>query len=169
MMPSNPYHLSREVGRQLARLDWRVAVAESCTGGGVAYHLTSVAGASRWFERGFVTYTGAAKQDLLGVPADILQAHGEVSAQTASAMARGVLAHSPADISVSITGIAGPTGGSPDKPVGTVYFGLALRAEAPQVEWRHAIFDSGRQHVRDSAISFALAWLLEVITNQSAN
>lgn len=162
MMTHNPYPLCKELGQHLARLHKQIAVAESCTGGGLAYHLTAVPGASRWFERGFVTYTAAAKQECLGVPAETIAKHGQVSAETACAMATGVLQHSLADLALSITGIAGPTGGSVQKPVGTVYFGLAWRQPAG-VEWRHACFDSGRQHVRDEAIYFALNWLLTTV------
>jgi nicotinamide-nucleotide amidase len=166
MMTHNAYPLCKELGQHLSRLPAQIAVAESCTGGGLAYHLTSVPGASRWFERGFVTYTAAAKQDCLSVPVKTIEQHGQVSAETACAMAMGVLQHSMADIALSITGIAGPTGGSAQKPVGTVYFGLALR-QPHTVEWRHACFDSGRQHVRDEAIYFALDWLLTTLRGRA--
>jgi nicotinamide-nucleotide amidase len=105
----------------------RVATAESCTGGLVAAALTEVAGASAVFDRGFVTYSNDAKRDMLGVPDAVIAANGAVSAQTACAMAQGALAHSLADIAVSITGVAGPGGGSPEKPVGLVHFACARR------------------------------------------
>ena len=163
MMSFNPYQLSRVLGGALLERNWRIAVAESCTGGGLAYHLTSVAGASRWFERGFVTYTAESKMESLGVPLDVIKQYGEVSPETACAMAEGILRHSAADISFSITGIAGPTGGTAEKPVGTVCFGLAIRDASFEVQWRKALFDSGRKHVRDSAIGYALSWLLEAV------
>ncbi len=107
--------------------NWRLATAESCTGGMVAAALTAIAGSSDVVERGFVTYTNEAKSDLLGVPAETIAAHGAISAETAEAMAKGAIAHAPVDLAVSVTGIAGPGGATPTKPVGLVLFGLARR------------------------------------------
>ncbi len=114
--------LAAQVGVQLAANGLRLATAESCTGGWVAQCLTAIAGSSAWFERGFVTYSNEAKQEMLGVEAETLAVHGAVSEPCAFAMASGALRHSRADWALSITGIAGPSGGSPDKPVGTVCF-----------------------------------------------
>jgi len=164
MMRTNPYQLSREVGFGLLKRGWKIAVAESCTGGGLAYQLTSVPGASQWFDRGFVTYCGSAKVEQLGVDWDTIQEFGEVSKETAAAMAQGALHHSAAHLTLSITGIAGPTGGVAGKPVGTVWFGLGVRNET--VLTCKKLFDSGRKHVRDSSISFALLWLLEILNNK---
>lgn len=105
----------------LQRGEW-LAAAESCTGGWLAQSVTAIAGSSAWFERGFVTYSNAAKSEMLGVPASTIDRHGAVSEATARLMAQGALAHSRADWAVAITGIAGPTGGSPDKPMGTMCF-----------------------------------------------
>jgi nicotinamide-nucleotide amidase len=134
------------------------AMAESCTGGLVSAMLTEIAGSSAVVERGFVVYSNQAKQDLLGVPAAILAAYGAVSEETARAMAEGALAHSPADIAVSITGIAGPGGGGPGKPVGLVHFALARRGGATEaLERRYG--DLGRSAVRMASVSDALALL----------
>ena len=107
----------------------KLATAESCTGGLIAAACTAVAGSSDWFERGFVTYSNAAKTEMLGVPAALIAAHGAVSAEVAQAMAEGALAHSHADLAVAVTGIAGPGGATPGKPVGTVWIAVARRGD----------------------------------------
>lgn len=137
-----------------------IATAESCTGGLVSAALTDVPGSSAVLDRGFVTYSNEAKQEMLDVPAAVIAASGAVSVATASAMARGALAHSQADVAVSITGIAGPDGGSAEKPVGTVVFGLARRnEEAVHTETRH--FDGpDRAAIRAQATLVALELLL---------
>jgi nicotinamide-nucleotide amidase len=136
---------------------WRLATAESCTGGLVAAALTAIAGSSDVVERGFVTYSNEAKIELLGVPAETLAGHGAVSAQTAAAMARGAVARTPADLAVSIIGIAGPGGGTPQKPVGLVYLGAARRDGACRVERR--VFPGDRTAIRDAALLLALQML----------
>ena len=141
----------------LGRGEW-LATAESCTGGWVAQALTAIAGSSAWFDRGFVTYSNGAKQDQLGVPAITLERHGAVSEPTARAMAQGVLAHSQADWSLATTGIAGPTGGSPEKPVGTVCFAWAGREAG--CEATTARFAGDREAVRAQAVAFVLEGLL---------
>jgi nicotinamide-nucleotide amidase len=138
-----------------------LATAESCTGGLVASLLTSIAGSSAVLERGFVTYSNLAKQESLGVDPAILAAFGAVSAETARAMAEGTLRHSPAQIAVSVTGIAGPGGGSPEKPVGLVYFGCGTR-ESLRVEERR-FGDIGRDAVRLAAVAVALDLLSETV------
>jgi len=136
----------------------KTATAESCTGGLVSALLTEIAGSSAVVERGFVVYSNQAKQELLGVPAAILAAHGAVSEETARAMAEGAIARSRADIAVSITGVAGPGGGGPGKPVGLVHFALARRDGATEaLERRYG--DLGRSAVRAASVSDALALL----------
>lgn len=120
------YQLSENVGRALSARGLMLATAESCTGGWVGQAMTMVPGSSEWYERGFVTYTYIAKKEMLGVASATLETFGAVSEQTAAEMARGALAHSHAQVALSITGVAGPGGGSPDKPVGTVCFGWAF-------------------------------------------
>jgi len=137
---------------------WMIATAESCTGGLVAGLLTEVAGSSAVVERGFVTYSNAAKTELLGVPVELIGAHGAVSETVARAMADGALARSRAHVAVAITGIAGPGGGSPEKPVGLVHFGCARRDGAvAHVEKRFG--DIGRAAVRRASLLVALGLL----------
>ena len=135
-----------------------VATAESCTGGLVAGALTDIAGSSDVVDRGFVTYSNAAKQQMLGVPADTLRDHGAVSRQTAEAMARGALGKAKADLVIAITGVAGPGGGSADKPVGLVHFAAASRGGTrTHKEMRYG--DIGRANVRHKSVLQALAML----------
>jgi nicotinamide-nucleotide amidase len=135
-----------------------IAVAESCTGGLLAATLTEIPGSSDVFDRGFVTYSNAAKHAMLGVPQDLLASFGAVSRETAEAMAQGALAHSPADLAAAITGIAGPGGGMPGKPVGLVHLAAAARAgRLTQVERRFG--DIGRAAVRRASVAQALAML----------
>ena len=135
-----------------------LATAESCTGGWVAQVITHTAGSSAWFDRGFVTYSNEAKVEMLGVPAETLAEFGAVSQETAADMAVGALKNSNAMFSLAITGIAGPTGGSPGKPVGTVCFGWCLRGQAPEVEQR--LFQGEREAIRRQAVIHALNGLL---------
>lgn len=144
------------LGRALLARGWWLSTAESCTGGWVAQSLTAVAGSSAWFERGFVTYSNRAKQEMLGVPEVTLQNDGAVSEATVLAMARGALAHSPAQLSVAISGIAGPGGGSAAKPVGTVWFAWAY-PDGAHADKR--VFDGDREAVRLQAVAHALAGL----------
>lgn len=134
-----------------------LATAESCTGGMIAAACTDLAGSSQWFERGFVTYSNAAKTELLGVPAALIEARGAVSEPVARAMAEGAVAHSPAQVAVAVTGVAGPTGGSADKPVGTVWFGWQVAGQTHS-ELRH--FAGDRAAVRAATVQHALARLL---------
>jgi len=137
-----------------------IATAESCTGGLLAALITAIPGSSEVFERGFVTYSNAAKIESLGVASWILERHGAVSTEAARAMAEGTLRHSPASMALSITGIAGPGGGSPEKPIGLVHFGLARRGGAViTVERRFG--DLGRDAVRSAALAMAIELLLE--------
>jgi nicotinamide-nucleotide amidase len=140
---------------------WRLAAAESCTGGLIAAACTSLAGSSDWFERGFVTYSNAAKCEQLSVDAALIAARGAVSAEVACAMAVGALAHSPADVAVAVTGIAGPGGAVPGKPVGTVWLALMLRGGVPRAERLLLVGD--RAHVREQAVVIALERLLAAV------
>lgn len=139
----------------------KVATAESCTGGMIAAALTDIAGSSAVFERGFVTYSNEAKVEMLGVDAALLAQHGAVSEETARAMAEGALAHSRADVAVAVTGIAGPDGGSPEKPVGLVHFGAA-RHGMPTRHQAH-VFPGTRAEVRAATTRTALAMLIGMI------
>ena len=151
-----------EVLLQLCReKELRIVTAESCTGGLIAACLTAVPGSSDVLERGFVTYSNEAKVEMIGVPAALIAAHGAVSAEVAEAMAEGALKASRADLAVSVTGIAGPGGATPGKPLGLVYLGLCRRAAPP----RHlrGIFQGDRQAVRQAATATALDLLLEAV------
>ena len=144
----------REQGRQLV-------TAESCTGGWIAQTATAIPGSSAWFDRGYVTYSNRAKMEILAVPETVLVKHGAVSTQTAAAMAAGAIGASGVDISVAVTGVAGPDGGTPDKPVGMVCFGWCLRDADPVT--RVVQFDGDRQGVRAQTVAVALDGLLELI------
>ncbi len=139
----------------------KLATAESCTGGMIGAALTDVAGSSDYFERGFITYSNESKHELLGVSSDILRSHGAVSAETAAEMVAGALHRSHADIAVAVTGIAGPGGGSIEKPVGTVYIGWGLRG-LPCVTMHH-LFDGDRAAVRQQTVEAAIQHLLKAI------
>ncbi len=156
-MPQTLSKTLQALATALSARGWMMSAAESCTGGLVAKLCTDLAGSSAWFERGFVTYSNAAKQELLGVPEATLVAHGAVSEATVRAMAEGALAHSHAQVAVAISGIAGPSGGSAEKPVGTVWFAWAGNG-ATRVECRQ--FDGDRAAVREQAAACALRGLL---------
>ncbi|MBP3981799.1 MULTISPECIES: CinA family protein [unclassified Acidovorax] len=145
-----------DISRQLLARGWMLATAESCTGGLIAAACTDLAGSSQWFERGFVTYSNAAKTELLGVPATLIEQHGAVSEPVARAMAEGAVAHAHAQVAVAVTGVAGPTGGSADKPVGTVWFGWCVGGQTHS-EVRH--FAGDRAAVRTATVRHALARL----------
>ena len=154
----------------LVRRNKRVATAESCTGGGVACAMTDMAGSSRWFERGFVSYSNEAKTEQLSVPAETIARFGAVSEEVAAAMATGALRHSRADFGVAVTGIAGPDGGSADKPVGTVCFGWSRRragegagAGEGEPKTRRVLFAGDRQQVREQSVEMALQGLLDLV------
>jgi len=153
--------LATLAGARLKAKGLKLATAESCTGGGVAQAITSVSGSSEWFDRGFVTYSNQAKCEMLGVRPETLAAHGAVSEQTALEMAAGALDHSSAGVSLAVTGVAGPTGGSPEKPVGMVCFAWALSGRPAESETRN--FDGDRDAVRRQSVIRALQGLLERI------
>lgn len=152
--------LAREVLDACRARGLKVATAESCTGGMAAAALTDIAGSSDVFERGFVTYSNEAKQEILSVTAQTLARHGAVSGETACEMVLGALARSRADIAVSITGVAGPGGGTAEKPVGLVWFAVARRG-GPAEPHRRLFADEGRAAIREAATGFALELLLQ--------
>jgi nicotinamide-nucleotide amidase len=154
--------LAADLGAALQRKGWLLATAESCTGGWLAQVVTSVSGSSAWFDRGFVTYSNAAKQDMLGVHAETLAQFGAVSEATAGEMAAGALARSAAQIAISITGIAGPGGGSPEKPVGTVCFGWAT-VDQPENLTTTQLFIGDRNQIRAASVRFALRQLRALV------
>ena len=149
---------ARELGVMLLRRGFRLAVAESCTGGWLAKLVTDVPGCSGWFERGFVTYSNSAKIEMLGVREQTLREQGAVSAATVNEMAEGALTHSHADSAVAISGVAGPDGGTPDKPVGLVWIAWALRGQPAQAEQFQFVGD--REAVRLQAAETALVGLI---------
>ncbi len=151
--------LATLVGAGLKSRGMRLALAESCTGGGVAHAVTAIPGSSEWFDRGFVTYSNEAKQDMLGGRAETLERHGAVSEETAREMAGGALLRSRAHLAVSITGVAGPGGGTPAKPVGLVCFAVAAPGGAVDSMVQH--FSGDRDAVRRQAAIFALQLVLE--------
>ncbi|MEW5770883.1 MAG: nicotinamide-nucleotide amidohydrolase family protein [Pseudomonadota bacterium] len=152
--------LAAELGRALLARGWMLACAESCTGGWAAQACTAVAGSSAWFERGFVTYSNAAKTELLGVPEAHLVSHGAVSLEVARAMAEGALRHGHAQAAFAITGIAGPTGGTPDKPVGTVCFAWAVAGRETVAERR--IFTGDRRAIRAQSVAYAIGHMRDL-------
>jgi nicotinamide-nucleotide amidase len=151
------------VGELLLRSDRRLVTAESCTGGFIAKMLTDIPGSSRWFECGYVSYSNAAKMRDLGVSASTLVDHGAVSEATALEMADGAVRVSSADVSIAVTGIAGPDGAMPGKPVGTVWFGRALRTPSGiELASRHAHFAGNREAVRERSVEYALNFILQL-------
>jgi len=157
--------LATELGNVLHAQHRMLATAESCTGGWVAKVLTDIPGSSAWFDRGFVTYTNQAKQDLLDVPVEILDTQGAVSQQTAEEMVQGGLRHSQAHFSLAITGIAGPGGSTAEKPVGLVWFAWAAKQETGEHHiWStHHVFAGDREAVRRQAVATALKGMLDGI------
>ena len=161
------YELSAAVGRLLKDKGEMLVTAESCTGGGVSAAVTAISGSSEWFDRAFVTYSNEAKQQMLRVSAATLEAHGAVSEEIAREMALGALAASPGTISVSVTGVAGPTGGTRLKPVGMVCFAWARSGEAmPRSETRH--FSGDRESVRQQSVVRALHGVAELLDDGTA-
>jgi nicotinamide-nucleotide amidase len=158
MLPPDILELAEAVLAKARARGLKITTAESCTGGLVAGALTAIAGSSDVFERGFVTYSNQAKAEMLGVDPRLIETHGAVSPQTAEAMAKGALAHAQADLAVAVTGIAGPGGGSVQKPVGLVYFGAASAADVSVVAARFG--DIGRDAIRAESVRQALRLLL---------
>lgn len=156
------YKLAADVGSALAAVNKTLVTAESCTGGWLAKAITDIAGSSGWFEQGFITYSNRAKNEQLGVGAALIAEYGAVSRQVVEAMATGALKYSPADIAVAVSGIAGPEGGSPEKPVGTVWFAWAAR-NRPQVYSECSLFSGNREQIRSAAVARGLAGILDML------
>ena len=173
IMETELYQLAKQVAVTLTQTDHWLATAESCTGGWVAKCLTDVAGSSQWFERGYVVYNGLAKQQMLGVPAAVIKEKGEVSEAVVRALAEGVLANSNASIALSISGIAGPGGGTDDKPVGTVWFGWSIADKVAGVvrgvktTAEVQCFSGDREAVRKQAVIHALQGVLALVNQES--
>lgn len=161
LMNQNLEQLAAALGQRLMATGRVLATAESCTGGWIAQVVTGVAGSSAWFDRGFVTYSNRAKEEMLGVAGSTLAAHGAVSAPVVTAMVAGALARSQAQVAVAVSGIAGPGGGSAEKPVGTVFVAWALAGQSPVVERLHLSGD--REAVRRQTVGIALERLLELL------
>ncbi len=164
MLDSSTLELAAQLGVQCTRSKIIVSSAESCTGGLIAAAITSVSGSSQWFDRGFVTYSNEAKMQMLGVDAKTLEIFGAVSEQTAGEMARGVLANSRATMAFSVTGVAGPTGGTATKPVGMVCFGFATLSS---VETMTQHFTGDRENVRAQSAVFVLQKMLTISRGES--
>jgi len=160
-------HQIQMLGELLLRHGLMLATAESCTGGGVAQVLTSVSGSSHWFERGFVTYSNQSKKEMLGLPDAVLQEYGAVSEQTVRAMAEGALHHSHAQVSLAVSGIAGPGGGTLDKPVGTVWLGWAGLGLPTLSRCEH--FRGDREQVRYQAMIASLQGVLDMLADWSVD
>jgi nicotinamide-nucleotide amidase len=156
--------LAKQVGKALKSRDLMLATAESCTGGAIAYAITKVSGSSDWFDRGFITYSNTSKEEMLGVSPHTLKIHGAVSEATAREMADGALQYSRAEISLAVTGIAGPTGGTQDKPVGTVWFAWVCKGRTKTV-CHHISGD--RDAVRVKATHIALQGVLSLLNTQA--
>ena len=157
--------LSQDVGRVLLAKGLMLATAESCTGGWVAQVVTQTSGSSQWFDRGFVTYTNEAKQEMLGVQSQTLERYGAVSEATVKEMAEGALQNSRANITLAISGVAGPTGGTPEKPVGMVCFGWAADDFSTQTATIH--YSGDRDAVRRQAVQYALQHLIDLMAVSS--
>ena len=165
MAPEDITVRTRTLATLLLRRGQRLVTAESCTGGLIAGALTALPGSSVWFERGWVTYSNAAKIDELGIDAHLLMTHGAVSEEVAAAMATGARTRGQADFALSVTGIAGPDGGTPEKPVGTVCFGWSTPTHTLTETWH---FNGDRQRVREQSVSQALAGLISVLIDNPA-
>lgn len=153
--------LSEKLGEIALRAKAVIATAESCTAGGIACSITQTAGSSEWFDRGFVTYSNQSKEDLLGVRHETIKRYGAVSSQTASEMVLGALTRSCATCAVAVTGIAGPGGAVPGKPVGTVFIAWCEKGKEPLVECHH--FTGDRNEVREATIQTALEGICQLI------
>ena len=157
--------LAIQVGETLLAQGMLLSTAEYCTGGGVASAVTDIAGSSAWFDRGFVTYSNQAKIDMLGVSPDTLKKFGAVSEATVREMVAGALGHSQAQLSLAVSGIAGPGGGSAEKPVGTVWFAWGMQGDA--VATKHYCLPGNRAEIRQQAVHIALQGILELLKNRS--
>ena len=159
-MSTHTQQLVQKLAEDLSQRGEKLATAESCTGGLIAKTLTDLAGSSVWFDRGFVTYSNEAKTEMISVPASVIEQYGAVSEPVVNAMVSGALAHSAADYAIAVTGVAGPGGGSADKPVGTVWIGVGSK---DQLVARKYVFPGDRDAVRQATLETALANLQEML------
>ena len=159
-MTNNSIYLAQQLGEQLQQLGWSVTCAESCTGGGIGYAITSTSGSSSWFKSGYITYSNEAKQVMLGVSEQTLAEFGAVSQAVVEQMALGATKAAQANVAVSVSGIAGPEGGSAEKPVGTVWFGFAINGD---VSTSCQCFSGDRHEVRSKVIEYALSQLSSLL------
>ncbi len=162
-MAASVYQLTSQLGQQLIQRSWQLVTAESCTGGGIAQQITEVPGSSAWYERGFVTYSNISKHEMLGVSPLTLEKYGAVSSQTAKEMVEGALAHSHADLGVAVTGVAGPGGGTLNKPVGTVYIAWQVKSQSSDCGVFH--FSGDRSAIRQQTVYQAL----QILSHQLAD
>ncbi len=153
-MDQEIFQLAQDLGVFLQQKNWKISTAESCTGGGIAQAITDVPGSSQWFDRGFVSYSNPSKMDMLAVRSETLDKYGAVSVETVIEMAAGCLQQSDADLSIAVSGIAGPGGATMDKPAGTVYIALAVKNRKTTCVKNH--FGGNRTQVRQSAVRTAL-------------
>ncbi|GMR06972.1 MAG: CinA family protein [Gammaproteobacteria bacterium] len=156
--------LAAKIGDRLLSRSEMLVTAESCTGGWVSMLVTSIAGSSAWFDRGFVTYSNEAKQEMLAIDSEVIEIHGAVSEETARYMVQGAVENSHAQAGLSVTGIAGPSGGSVEKPVGTVCFGWWLDGQCA-TETRH--FSGGREEIREQSVRYVLTGMLARLERES--
>ncbi len=164
MLFPDEHELIHRIALALIRRKERLGTAESCTGGLIAAACTELPGSSQWFERGLVSYTNQAKTELLGVPPGVIETFGAVSGEVAGHMARGLMAHAPVEWAIAVTGIAGPTGGSSAKPVGTVWLAMAHDGKLLRVWQEH--FEGDRHDVRLATVKVALAALCEAVEDR---
>jgi nicotinamide-nucleotide amidase len=162
-MTANTLQLAAQLGQLLLTRHWHISCAESCTGGGIGYAITAISGSSAWFKQGIISYANEAKEKLLNVDALTLATYGAVSQQTVEAMAKGAALLAQAQVAVAVSGIAGPDGGSAEKPVGTVWFGFFIEG---QLSSRCQLFIGDRQSVREQAVDFALQQTLFLLEKQ---
>lgn len=160
--PDSGRLLAQQVGIALKQHGMTLVTAESCTGGGVAQAITMISGSSAWFDRGFVTYSNESKEEMLGVSPDTLEAHGAVSEQTVREMAEGALQYSRAQMAVSVSGVAGPTGGTPEKPIGMVWFAWGSN-ESVRAECHH--LSGERDAIRAKSVQIALQGVINLLNN----
>jgi nicotinamide-nucleotide amidase len=159
-MTNNSVLLAQQLGDILLHKAWQVTCAESCTGGGIGYAITSISGSSSWFKQAYITYSNEAKHKLLGVDTNTLQQFGAVSAQTVEEMAAGAARNASAHCAIAVSGIAGPDGGSAEKPVGTVWFGFVIEQN---VLAEQQYFLGDRQQIREQAVDYGLLRMVELL------
>ena len=159
IMDTELFALAEQLGRLLTANGKKIVTAESCTGGWIAQTITEIPGSSVWFDRGFISYSNAAKVQMLGVNPQTLEKYGAVSVETATEMAAGAIAHSDADLAIAVTGIAGPDGGSPDKPVGSVFIAWNYKNGDSKVDKKQ--FSGNRQQIREQTVKIAIEGVLQ--------